>query len=70
MTATPIPENGLLRLDQIIGNPQRCIPAILPVSRSTWYRGVRAGLYPQPIKLSERTVAWKASDILAIASGK
>lgn len=67
---TAISENSLLRLEQIIGNPQRNIPALLPVSRSTWYRGVRAGLYPQPIKLSERTVAWKASDILAITSGK
>ncbi|MHB8092772.1 MAG: helix-turn-helix transcriptional regulator [Syntrophales bacterium] len=34
-----------------------------PVSRSTWWAGVREGRYPQGIKLSERTTAWRNSDI-------
>jgi len=34
-----------------------------PVSKSSWYLGIQQGRYPKPIKLSERTSAWKSSDI-------
>lgn len=40
---------------------------IFPVSKSTWYRGIKTGLYPQPVKLNVRSVAWKASEIFALA---
>src|SRR3546814_14052756 len=40
----PLPETGYLRLHQIIGRPARkgrpAIPALIPVSRSTWWAGV------------------------------
>jgi len=36
---------------------------IYPVSKSTWWVGVKSGKFPQPVKLSERTTAWRASDI-------
>ena len=49
-------EERLLRLSQII-------PDILPISKSSWWQGIKDGRYPQPIKLSERTTCWKASDI-------
>jgi len=60
-----LPETGYLRLHQIIGNsktnpPQ---PALFPVSKSTWWAGVKSGRYPKPIKLSERTTAWRVEDI-------
>jgi prophage regulatory protein len=45
------------------------LPAVLakfPVSRAVWYAGIRAGKYPQPIKLGVRASAWKASDIDAL----
>jgi len=40
-----IPEAGFLRLHQIIGNPKADppIPALIPVSRSTWWAGVKDG---------------------------
>jgi len=37
--------------------------ARFPVSRSTWYSGVKAGAYPTPVKLGPRAVAWRATDI-------
>ena len=46
-----LPEAGFLRLHQIIGAPQRGIPPIIPVSRTTWYDGVREGKFPQPVKM-------------------
>lgn len=54
---TVLPDS-FLRLPQIL--------AAFPVSRSAWWAGVKAGRYPQPVKLSERTTAWRASDIAAL----
>lgn len=61
----PLPEAGFLRLHQILGNPKAKppIPAIIPVSKSTWYAGVKSGRYPQPVKLSERVSAWPVGPI-------
>jgi prophage regulatory protein len=44
-----------LRLPQVL--------EIVPVSRATWYAGVKSGRYPAPIKLGLRAVAWQLSDI-------
>jgi prophage regulatory protein len=68
-TVTTIPETGYLRVWQIIGDRRRGLPAIYPVSRSTWYQGVRDGIYPQPIRLSERTSAWRVEDVRALIDG-
>lgn len=49
------PHAGFLRLKDVL--------KIIPVARSTWLRGVQSGRFPKPIKLTERTVAWAASEI-------
>lgn len=64
-----LPETGFLRLSQIIGNPKADppIPAVIPVSKSTWWVGVKSGRYPQPVRtLGVRITAWKIQDILAL----
>ena len=65
MNSNNLPETGFLRLPQIIGdrkaNPQ--IPALIPVSKSTWWQGVKEGRYPKPVKLGERCTAWRVEDI-------
>ncbi|CAE6828783.1 hypothetical protein LMG22931_06700 [Paraburkholderia nemoris] len=61
-----LPETGYLRLRHIIGDPHASppIPAIIPVSKSTWWAGVRSGRYPQSVKtLGERITAWRVEDI-------
>ncbi|PKN34180.1 MAG: transcriptional regulator [Deltaproteobacteria bacterium HGW-Deltaproteobacteria-19] len=67
-----LPETGFVRLPQIVGDPKANppIPAVIPVSRSTWWAGVRKGIYPQPVKLSIRCTAWRVSDIRALIEGK
>ncbi|MBS1212217.1 MAG: transcriptional regulator [Proteobacteria bacterium] len=71
-----IPKIGYLRLPQIIGDRTATppIPAIIPVSKSTWWAGVKASKYPAPVKLSRGVTAWKVDDIRALveklASGK
>ena len=54
----PLSTNGLLRLPQVL--------ELFPVSKSTWWAGVKAGRYPAPVKPSRRTTAWRHSDILKL----
>ena len=51
----------LLRLPQVL--------ELIPISRASWWRGVRAGRYPRPVKLGERTTAWRLSDVMALVEG-
>ena len=57
-------KKGYLRLNQIIGNKKAGIPAIIPVSKSTWWQGVKTGRYPAGAKISERCTVWRTQDIL------
>lgn len=63
-----IPHTGYLRLPQIVGDSkaQPPIPAIIPISKSAWWAGVKNGRFPRPVKLGPNTTAWKVSDILAL----
>jgi prophage regulatory protein len=67
---TTLPETGFVRLLQIIGNPkaQPPIPPIIPVSRSSWWLGVKTGRFPAPVRLGPRTVAWRVADLRALIS--
>jgi len=64
-----LPETGYLRLPQIIGDPKAKppIPAVIPVSKSTWWAGVASKRYPQPVRtLGKRITCWKVEDIRAL----
>lgn len=58
-----LPETGLVRLTQILGDKKKGIPPIIPVSKSAWWAGVKSGRYPKPIKLGVRTTCWNVLDI-------
>jgi len=60
-----LPETGYLRLPQIIGNlkAKPPIPALIPISKSTWWAGVSSGRFPKPIKLGPRITVWRVEDI-------
>ncbi len=53
-----LPEIGFVRLEAVL--------QVFPVSKSTWWAGVKSGKYPPSVKLSERVTAWKVSDIRAL----
>lgn len=53
--SNPDLSNQLLRLPEVLKR--------FPVSRTSWYDGIDLGLYPAPLRLGKRTVAWRASDI-------
>ena len=63
-----LPETGFLRLPHIIGDPKASppIPARIPVSKSTWWAGVKSGRYPAPVKLGPRITAWRVEDLRAL----
>jgi len=64
-----LPKTGYLRLPHIIGNPKADPPIapLIPVSKSTWWAGVRSGRYPQPTRaLGARITAWRVEDIRAL----
>ena len=50
-----LPETGFVRLTTVL--------RVIPVSRSSWWQGVKSGKYPAAIKISANTTAWKAEDI-------
>lgn len=69
MNRTYLPETGYLRIHQIIGNPKADppIPALIPISKSSWWAGVKSGRFPQPTKvLGPRITAWRVEDIRAL----
>ena len=51
-------QSGLMRLASIIGPT-----GPIPVSKSTWWAGVKSGRYPKPVKLGPRITAWRVEDI-------
>ena len=55
---TPLPEIGFLRFTSILA-PNGPIP----VSKSTWWAGVKSGRYPASVKLGPRITAWRVEDI-------
>jgi prophage regulatory protein len=54
----PIHQTGFIRLPAILapGGP-------IPISRSTWWQGVKDGRFPKPVKLGPKTTAWRVEDI-------
>ena len=65
MSDNSLPLTGFLRLPAIIA-PNGPIP----VSKSTWWAGIKAGRYPKPVKLSERVTAWRVEDIRAFIESR
>ena len=58
MSQADLPPCGFVRLSALVG-PN----SIIPVSKSTWWAGVKSGRFPQPVKLGPRTTAWRVEDI-------
>jgi len=58
--STDLAAKGLLRLPEVL--------KIIPVSRSTWYLGVKNRDYPAPVRIGRRAVAWRPQEIEALVS--
>lgn len=49
----------LIRLNEVL--------FLLPISKSTWWKGVREKRYPQPVKLGNRITCWRLDEIVPLA---
>ncbi len=49
------PEVAFYRLKDVL--------RIVPVSRSSWYRGIDEGRFPKPVAIGKRSVAYRKEDI-------
>ena len=66
-----LPDGGFLRVSQIVNVPAKNDkPArigLIPVSRATWFAGVKSGRYPAPTKvLGPHITAWSVASIRAL----
>lgn len=53
-----LPPEGFVRVAVVI--------KVMGIGRTTWWRGVRDGRFPKPVKLGPRTSAWRVEDIRAL----
>jgi hypothetical protein len=56
-----LPDEGFVRISSIIGPG-----GPIPVSKSTWWAGVKSGRYPPPVKLGPGVTVWRVQDIRAL----
>lgn len=63
-----LPTTGYLRIPHILGDAKANPPIapLIPVGKSTWWKGVKTGKFPAPIKLGPRITAWRVEDIMAL----
>lgn len=53
--ALPVDDEALIRLRVVLG--------VFPVSETRWWQGIKDDLYPAPVKLAQKTPAWRVGDI-------
>lgn len=53
-----LPSTGFVRLSTIL--------KIIPISKSTWWLGVKTGRFPKAVKLSSNISAWRVEDIFQL----
>lgn len=66
MTESEIPR--FRRLKQIIGDPKAEPPIqpILPISKSSWWDGVKSGRFPKAVKIGANTTVWREDEIRSL----
>ncbi len=55
------PTDALVRIGKIVG-PN----GLIPVSRSSFYQGIRDGIYPKAVRLGKRTSVWRMSELMRV----
>ena len=50
-----LPETGFLRLNDVL--------KFIPIGKSSWWEGIKQGMYPKPVKIGKRVSAWRVEDI-------
>lgn len=59
---TKLPREAYVREDQFLRSDRNAHP-LIPVPSSTWWRWVRIGNAPRPVKLGPGVTAWNVGDL-------
>lgn len=65
-----LPENGYVRVSQLLGCRRRGLVPILPISRSCLYAWIREGRWPAPQRLGPKVIAWPSSQVREALAGR
>lgn len=68
-------QHRFLRLAEIIGKPatgdEPAILPLVPVSKTTWYQGIKDGRFPKPCRcLGTHISVWHSDGIHALLNGQ
>jgi prophage regulatory protein len=59
-----LPDSAMVRISQLVRDPKHPTrPTPLPFSPATFWRKVKAGQFPAPIKLGDRITCWKVGSV-------
>jgi prophage regulatory protein len=61
LTYNEFPRTGFVRLSSILAPT-----GPIPVSKSTWWAGVKTGRFPKPLKLGPKITVWKANEVMSL----
>jgi prophage regulatory protein len=53
--------DAFVRIGKIVG-PN----GLIPVSRTSFYQGIRDGIYPKAVRLGKRTSVWRISELMRV----
>ena len=70
-TAEKNRENNLKDLSKLPDDAVIRLPDVLrlhPISAAGWWKGIKDGRYPKPVKLGPRARGWRIGDVLALTS--
>lgn len=56
-----LPDSSMLAIDEVL--------ALVGISRSTWYAGIKAGRYPPSIPIGPASPRWALGEIRKVTSG-
>ncbi|QXZ08378.1 AlpA family phage regulatory protein [Comamonas sp. Y33R10-2] len=56
--------SGLQSFDQLIGIDE--VMRILSVKRTSLYKGMKNGVFPEPMRFSKRMIRWRLTDVMAV----
>ncbi len=57
-TDNPPETTGFMRLPQVL--------EVIPVSKSTWWAGIKTGRFPKPYRLSPGITVWRREDVMNV----
>lgn len=61
-TQPTLPTMGFVGIWVIVNNPKKKTLGVMGIGRTSWLEGVKAGIYPKPIKIGRSTL-WRVDQI-------